>query len=714
MSDWDVVAEKPAPSSDWSVANTTPVDKAEQKKLNDKPPVSFLDKLIKPRIDTERPSANIPHPPVMDELKSLGSGAAEGAVYSVPLAGQLIGGIDLGRAAATGVGNLVSKSQTPQPDTLASQIVGSLGLEHNPTTAQGEVMKFLGGLAPVAKVAKMATTAGSNLDIPAVVNRVRAAARFEPPKVVNENTKAAEAIAKNLQNLHKSGGEAPDVVIKMIKEARAKGQPLSFADVGGEENRRRAGVVYRAGGPARETVKKILADRDAAAQQRLDKSLNIYLGSGSVRQTINDLATARSAAGRPVFEEAMRGEGIPPLEKQYANSFKSSAEKVAQHSDDVNKLLDKVNELKTRLATNKDVEVGMQTAHELKQAEGELTVKEIELKQANAEKESVLEHMRTAQQNRIGAPPNAVWSPVIQRLTQNPIVKNGLNKGMEIERNLADAEGRTFDPKEYAVIKNPKGEFEIAKVPNMRVLAVAKEGLDNLLSAKELRDPVTRRLTKEGLSIQKLRDALVTELDLINSKYKEARDVWAGESAKVNALTFGEDAFSMHPDEISERLAKMSDSERQFARMALAEKMREKLLRTKINGDEAKALINNEWTRKQIRPFFRNEKEFNEFVKDVSAERTMFEAGVDIARNSLTADRAAADMADKLQAGVQGARGLMDLANGGIRNALHTAITVWQRAKGWHDPKLNEEIAKLLFPDDKGLAQIEQALKKVK
>ena len=248
----------------------------------------------------------------------------------------------------------------------------------------------------------------------------------------------------------------------------------------------------------------------------------------------------------------------------------------------------------------------------------------------------------------------------------------------------------------------------------MRVLAVAKEGLDYALRRdnSEMWDQTTFRPTKKGLSVLGLRNSLVSELDRLNPKYKEARDIWAGESSKINAIKTGEDAFRMHPEDISKALSNMSESEKEFARMGLAEKMREKLLKTKINGDEAKALINNQWTQKQIRPFFKSDKDFNAFIKDVSAEKTMFESGVEIAKNSLTADRAAADMEDKLQSGVHAGKGVSDLMMGKLSGAVSTAISLWQKSKLWNDPVYNEAIARLLFDPKADFSQIDALLAK--
>ena len=88
----------------------------------------------------------------------------------------------------------------------------------------------------------------------------------------------------------------------------------------------------------------------------------------------------------------------------------------------------------------------------------------------------------------------------------------------------------------------------------------------------------------------------------------------------------------------------MSPSEREFARIGLADLMKERLGKTGFSGDEAKSLIKNPWMRDQMKPFFKTEADFNNFVDAVTAERNMFETGRKVLGGSDTAGRVAEDV----------------------------------------------------------------------
>lgn len=592
------------------------------------------------------------------------------------------------------------------PD-IGQKIIDKLGLDYTPETTPGEITKFAASVAPFP-AADMIKTNVVTKKLADTVADIRNAARFESPHIVNENTKAAEAIVKNLKSAQEATGTTPQEVVKMVKEARAAGKPLSLADVGGDLNQRLAGVVYRKGDAGRAIIDKALKDRDAAAAARLTASTNKYLGSGSIRQTIRDLAATRSAEGGPVFTEAMKGGSLAPLEKQYENEFNAATQRVDASSKDVSQLLSEVNKLKEKTLTGYDTEA----PQKLRAAQFKLGQKEVELKQAHDDKEMVLEHLRSSQTDRLTGVPGVVWNPRIQRLIDNPRIQAGMAKGYQIERDLADADGRTFDPKEYAITGEQDGQPIASKVPNMRLLAAAKTGLDSMLANNPalMRDFKTGKRPAEGMAVEKLRNSLVKELDTVNPKYKEARDVWAGPSGSIDAANLGESAFLRHPEENAEAVKAMTASEKEFARLGLAEKIREKILKTGFSGDEAKAIIKNPWMRDQIAPFFNSEKEMNAFIKDVTDERTMFESGVAIAKNSLTADRQAADVMADQKLIVRGVRAAVDGIRGAWWNSLHSLITIRSELGLRNNPQLNEAIAKMMFDPKADMTHIEKLI----
>lgn len=759
MADWNVVSETPVTgtppsSSDWKVAKETPIasesDTAPERKIKAGLPTleKYVPDILKSGLsgaaettakvaaapfDIGAEAGNYATNRVMDLTEGVpAEHVAKRVVKDTARKGieTAMTPVELGAKGASYIANKLGAStdfnsptqaavkalglgaestpDKPGVPNVGDKIVDTLGLDYKPKTTPGEVAKFAGSVAPfpAASALKADVIGQKVLD---ATDYVLKKSKFEPPKLVNENTKAARAIVENLKSAQEAGGSSPRDVLKMVKEARAAGKPLSIADVGGDVNQRLAGVVYRKGGSAREIIKKALTERDAQAAERLKKSTNKYLGSGSIRQTIKDLAAARSAEGNPVFTEAMKGGSLAPLEKQYETEFNAASKQVEEHSAEVSKLLKEVTKYQEEIAKGQDVTVSHQ---KLRAAQFKLSQKEAELKQAHDDKEMTLEHLRSSQTDRAMGAPGAVWNPRIQRLIDNPRVKAGMAKGYQIERDLSDAEGRTFDPKEYAVTGEKDGEPIVGRVPNMRILAAGKTGLDNMLANNPamMRDLRTGKRPAEGMAVEKLRNALVKELDAANPKYKEAREVWAGPSGSIDAVNAGESAFLRNPEENVDIVGKMTKSEKEFAQMGLAEKIREKILKTGFSGDEAKAVIKNPWMKEQIRPFFNSDKEMDAFIKDVTDERTMFESGVAIAKNSFTADRQAADAVEGQKLAMRAARGVVDGLRGAWWNSLHTLITLRGELGLRNNPELNAAIAKLMFDPKADMSQLERML----
>src|SRR6185312_16083636 len=194
----------------------------------------------------------------------------------------------------------------------------------------------------------------------------------------------------------------------------------------------------------------------------------------------------------------------------------------------------------------------------------------------------------------------------------------GIRRGYRIERDIADGEGTRLNPKEYAIVgEEANGDPIVGQVPNMKLLAVAKEGLDATLDSPEMADPLTGRLTKAGRAVKILRDGLVNELDRLNPAYKAARDKWAGDSALIAAVRQGKLFHKQTPEEIAEWFQNASDSEKNFYRLGAADTMRDDLQKTVFAGDPSKAIVNSTRTRNQLLPMFRSQEAAQQFFDRV-------------------------------------------------------------------------------------------------
>lgn len=305
-----------------------------------------------------------------------------------------------------------------------------------------------------------------------------------------------------------------------------------------------------------------------------------------------------------------------------------------------------------------------------------------------------------------------VWSPRLQQFFSHPEIQRGLNLGYQSERLKALANDRPFNPTALGVDLDAEGNIMFRQVPNMRVLDMAKQGLDAMI-AKE-RDPLTGRLSKHGLDLEQVRRAYLGEIDALDTKglYKKARNAWSGPSASLDALRAGRSIFGQSGEENAAIVGRLSDNDKEFYRMGVADLLKERMLKAGIGGDEAKALIKNEWMRKQLRPAFRSEEDFNKFIDAVATERLMFDAKTSIMKGSQTAERAAEDagsVADMVN--TRTGNLASNIVSGHWWSALVNSWRIYRDLGSRPDPKFNEAVSKLLFSPIQAGSDMSQRLR---
>jgi hypothetical protein len=424
---------------------------------------------------------------------------------------------------------------------------------------------------------------------------------------------------KYLQDTEGGGPSAQDMI---DLRNTAPNKPWSLADVSGENVRGLIGKIQREPGAARQLITKWLDDRDLGAGLRLSKDVDASLGGQSEYQLFEGLKEARSIAAKPLFEKAYAGGSIAPLEAQLTKQE-------AEASTAIDKAVDALHS-------------GSQVAGT------DLTKLQGDLQQAIRDRDAIRQMRQQAQSDASANAPGAIWSPRLQQFLDNPRIQQGLAVGMKIERDTALAEGRAINPTEYAITgTNPQtGEDIVSKVPTMRRLAVAKEGLDRMLQSPEFKDPMTGALNKEGVAIDRMRNAYLEELDKLNPDYKVARAQWGGDTQSMAALKFGEEfPRGMKAEAIRDQIEKMPAGDREFARLGLAARLRREVSTTGAQGNEARSIAKNQLVREQIRPFFESDAEFDKFIDSINAEGKFFDTRHAIKGGSITAGRLANDTA---------------------------------------------------------------------
>lgn len=334
-------------------------------------------------------------------------------------------------------------------------------------------------------------------------------------------------------NLANQGG-APRATLNSAVEGRAAGAKGAVE-----------GAFDEALGESPDTV-KMLDDLRGKQQAGVLKpedvrtTLDNAMGSATDPQAaINDFVKTRTAESQPFYEKALEGGSMAPLEKQFETTFSdatSAVSKAAQELQAAHQQQLIANAQVAKAGNNVYASSGALDAQRSAKTAVDQAQKNLEA--ATTQKESALGRLRKAQEDGTANAPGAVWSPRIQQFLDDPITQAGLAKGAKLERLEALAEGRTFNPSEYAITGvDQAGNPVVGSVPNMRTLNVVKKGLDDMVEAAK--DPVTGRLSEEGRAIDKVRRSFLDELDKVNPDYKAARESWAGPSKTMDAFKRG-------------------------------------------------------------------------------------------------------------------------------------------------------------------------------
>ena len=536
------------------------------------------------------------------------------------------------------------------------------------------------------------------------------AAEREAARAIRFKDKASDIIAKKFHEDAAGGGVSAQDAIDLVDQARKRGKPAVLADKatpGGNVDAL-TGTSVRGTGPAKARINTELANRDKGAGPRIDADLKGQLGDASALDARDILYETRSKGAKPLFDDAMRGGSIAPLGGQIQAHVAETTAQVQEASNKVTGAMNRVKRLVEKSGGASDFYVGRDAqarapandaklGEEIKAAQAELDAAHRELDQAHAANKSARDMWTKVQADKSAGVPGAIWSPRLQQFMDDPVVKNGLSDALLQEKRRAIARNEPFVDSDYAIKGYDKdGKPIIGQVPTMKLLAVGKEHLDGFVAAH--RDSITGRLDKEGEAAAEFRDAYVKELDKLNPKYAEARNYWSGKSSSLDAIEWGKKLYGMDIDAVSRDWARMSENEREFAKVGLSSMIRQRVKDVGFAGNEALTVIKSQGVKERLMPLFKSEAEFNKFAASIEDEADMFRTKARNVGGSPTAGRVADDKLANASAAVHGAAAVGHAATGNaLASVAHSVIAAARKLGGRGGPELNDAVAKILF-----------------
>lgn len=212
------------------------------------------------------------------------------------------------------------------------------------------------------------------------------------------------------------------------------------------------------------------------------------------------------------------------------------------------------------------------------------------------------------------------WSPDLDRLAQSrPEIQQAIKTAMRRVANRGNA------------VQSESG------VPSMEVMDRAKGVMDDRIGVL-----LRRGAKREAGDIIAAKNEFVRLLDEANPDYAEARRVWAGTAEVENAMEAGGKFLSQKvtADDVGRELAGMSESQREFYKIAVAEQFEALIDRTRDVSNKA-SFIATRQMRDKIRVLFDNPQEAEEFVNLLAKSENRFRrlTAIDQGTGSQTAAR---------------------------------------------------------------------------
>lgn len=438
------------------------------------------------------------------------------------------------------------------------------------------------------------------------------------------------AVQQLLRAFERDGVDPNEALKRYQAWQQAGSKPEVLADLGGENVRNLAAVAANTPSNARQAAMDLVEQRKLGAPERVGADVQRSVSpTADYTGTADDLLRTRSQSARPLYEEAFQGGSTAPLRTQLEDAFGAAvnAERQAQQAvAAAEQTLTMARAETSRAGNNVYANAGALPNERAAQQALEAAKKQAEM--ATSGKQAILDRLRIAQDDATSNAPGAVWSPRVQQFIDDPVSREGLARGMRIQRLEALAEGRPFNPMELAITGlDEAGNPLVSQVPNLRTLDAIKRGLDDRINSA--RDATTGRInwTEELRAVDQVRRSLINELDRLTGgaegAYAKARRAYSGPSQSLEALALGRSILRGDADVTAKKIADMDPGDREFLRIGVAKAIQDAVENTADGRNIVASFFNKPALRNKLEAAFETPKQFQAFESAMKREMDM-------------------------------------------------------------------------------------------
>ncbi len=268
----------------------------------------------------------------------------------------------------------------------------------------------------------------------------------------------------------------------------------------------------------------------------------------------------------------------------------------------------------------------------------------------------------------------------LENLMRRPDMEEAVRAAVKIAKN----DGRDLDDSGMVEI------FDLAKrhLDDKWNVAIRKGERNR---ARQLRDTI---------------NSLVSEMDEQVPAYAQARNVFAGGSSLIDAGTLGRKILTGDIDELGDSLVAMGDSERLLFRMGAVRAVRDEIEKSGATHDAVKRLFRSTDRKNRLQLAFRDEADFERFVKHAEAEATKSSTRAAVQGNSTTA----AQLRQSRELGEMADPGILATTGDGV---LGMGLALAKRMLGGGmSPAARERIVEMLFQEGMSASDINQIFRR--
>lgn len=587
------------------------------------------------------------------------------------------------------------RSKVPHPEKLPTEAQTQEGIEDDIMT--------LGGLALPFKSAGMAEKAVAE------AAETGAPARSNFSHFINRPLTNPDEFAKRYAHraLTREG-----ITKETAKEAIQK-PGTALVDVGGH-SMIEAGEQAALSGEGRRLGSKLFFDERLKGRRgRVADTVNQVANDKNMYEFLDGLDTERRTKAGPLYKEAFSGGSHAALKSQFEGEFaeaSAAAHKARQEVADADSRITMTHAKHRDVGDN--VYGNASRNQDLKAAADTKIAAERKAEQAEAQRTAALERLQTAQEHEATGVKGGLWSPRLQQFLDDPIMKPGISRGLEVQRLEALKDGEQFNPMEYGVKGvDANGEPIVSKVPNLRLLDAAKRGLQAMLEDYPRAPNGKLILDEKGRAIEGVRKELVKELDKLtaetNPAYKKAREAYSGPSGIIDSVHEGMDFHKSAPEELAKRMGGLSEQKRQGHTIGVVRNLADEASNPTSALRLAKNIVNDDYYQKQLRAVLGDE-HFQHILDMAEREVSYAERGSQVLGGSQTQRRREGSKEFE-QLGAEILDDVVTSAREGISGFAATPKRVAMRLGGEWIKRLysgmstarREALAKLLFSTDK-------------